>query len=441
MVTRRTTLLAGALLALLAVALYAPTARHGFVNLDDDAYVVLNPRVNAGLRAANVAWAFTGTACSNWHPLTWISHMLDVQLYGLMPRGHHLTNVALHAANTVLLLLLWRGLTGSLWRSALVAALFAVHPLHVESVAWIAERKDLLSTLLGLLAALAYLGHLRRPRPVAHALALCLFALALMAKPMLVTLPLLLLVLDVWPLGRLGGPAGRRAALRRLVVEKAPWAALSLGSAAITLSVQSASGAVRPGDVFPVSERLANALVSGVAYAGAALWPARLAVYYPHPGGSLPAWQGAVAAALLAAASAAAWRAARRRPHLAAGWLWFLLSLAPVIGIVQVGTQARADRYTYLPLTGLFVALAWSLPRAARAPRSARRTAASAAAVVALLALAARIQTAYWRDSLTLLGRALDVVSDGHPGQAPPRSMLLLFNLEIGRASCRERVS
>jgi len=425
------------LLILLVLGIYGQTAGFDFINLDDDVYVVLNPRVNTGLSPGTIAWAFTGTAGGNWHPVTWLSHMLDVQLFGLAPRGHHLVNVLLHATNALLLLLLLQRLTGSLWRSALVAALFTAHPLHVESVAWVAERKDVLSTLLGLLAILAYLGYARKPEKARYLLALGLFTLGLMAKPMLVTLPAVLLLLDFWPLGRYGGigaaprnAGGRgRVPLGRLLGEKIPFVVLALGSGIITLGVQSRGGAVKSTDLFSLQDRLANALVAYVSYIGDMLWPTGLAVYYPHPAGSLPAWAGMAAAGVLGLVCAAVLQQAGRRPHLAVGWFWYLATLVPVIGFIQVGTQARADRYTYLPLTGLFIALAWSLPRPRRGAARAYAFAVLAAMAVGLLALGARVQTGYWKDSVTLLSHALDVVSGGRPTQAPPRSMLLYFNL------------
>lgn len=435
--TQARRLLVNLLLILLALAIYGQTANHDFINLDDDRYVVLNPKVNTGLIPGNIAWAVTGTASSNWHPLTWLSHMLDVELFGLAPRGHHLVNVLLHTTNALLLFLLFQRLTGSLWRSALVAALFTAHPLHVESVAWVAERKDLLSTLLGLLTIHAYLQYVRKPGKSRYLPALLLFALGLMAKPMLVTLPVVLLLLDFWPLGRFGGTGsalravdGRdRGSISRLLGEKIPFTVLALASSIITLNVQRGSGAVKSTDLFTVPDRLTNAFVAYVSYIGDVLWPAGLAVYYPHRAGSLPAWSGAAAAALLGLVCVIALRQAGRRPHLLMGWLWYLVTLVPVIGLIQVGTQARADRYTYLPLTGLFVAVAWSLPRPRQGRLRASALAALAALTVGLFACSARIQAGYWKDSITLLSHALDVVSGGHPAQAPPRSMILYFNL------------
>ena len=418
-------------LALIAANLivFASVWHHDFVNYDDDQYVTTNPVVARGLTWHGVSWAFTTGYAVNWHPLTWLSHMLDVQLYGLDPGPHHLTNLLLHIASTLLLFGLLHRMTGALGRSAFVAGLFAVHPLHVESVAWVAERKDVLSTLFWMLTLWAYVEYVRRPAASRSAvrrysLVLLFFALGLMAKPMLVTLPFVLLLLDFWPLGRVRmgpNPAGGWALSReewartvRLAWEKLPLLALAAVSSVVTFFIHYRRG----GDVIslgrvPLNLRVANALVSYVAYIGKMFWPARLAVFYPYPHSVPGLW---IAGALLAlvAISVAVIRAGPRRPYLLVGWLWYLGTLVPVIGLIQVGDQAMADRYTYVPLIGLFIMVAWGVPDLlARWPLRLSRIALPSAAVLVILACAisARGQLQYWQDSTTLWTHALAVTT------------------------------
>jgi protein O-mannosyl-transferase len=410
---RGRTILVVLALAALTVAVYAPVGHFDFVQLDDPAYVTENPNVLGGLTLEGLSWAFTTGHAANWHPVTWLSHMLDVQLFGVAAGAHHLTSLALHAANTLLLFGLLVLLTGALWRSALVAALFAVHPLHVESVAWVAERKDVLSTFFMLLTLWAYAGFVRhvgpaataggatagRSRRVYYALMLVVFALGLMAKPMLVTLPFVLLLLDVWPLERLN-PAWPR------VREKLPLFVMAAASSIVTFVVQQRGGAVTPFEVHPFSLRLQNAVVSVVAYLRDALWPAGLTVLYSFPS-AVPPEQVAISLAVLAVVSLAAYRLARREPYLLVGWLWYLGTLVPVAGLVQVGVQARADRYTYVPLIGVFIMVAWGLAAlVGRRPRL--RMVVSAAAIGAIVgcAVTARVQAGYWTDSVALWTRA-----------------------------------
>lgn len=391
--------------ALLALALvgavlvtFGGVLGHDFVNYDDDLYVTRNPAVQRGVGLESLRWAFTTGVAANWHPLTWLSHQLDWTLWGPAPGGHHATSLALHAANTLLVFVVLDRLTGAPWRSALVAALFGLHPLHVESVAWVAERKGVLSTLFWLLATLAWAGWARRGGAGRYALVAGALALGLLAKPMVVTLPFTLLLLDWWPLGRW---ACARAAWP-LVREKLPLFALVAASAVVTWTVQQAGGAVTT--TLPLATRLGNALVVWVAYLGKALWPVGLSPIYPHPG-ARPSLAVLAAALLLAAITALAVVQRRRRPHLLVGWLWYLGTLVPVIGLVQVGATAMADRYTYVPLLGIFVALAWSLP----ARPEPRLVGAAAVVVLALLGVRARDQAAVWRDSTTLFTHALAV--------------------------------
>ena len=396
-------------LAAATLAAYAPALRGEFIDAYDDAdYVFDNPRVKAGPTWAGVGWAFARSHAANWHPLTWISHMIDCGIWGLDSRGHHLSSLLLHALNSVLLLLALDRMTGRTWRAALVAALFALHPLHVESVAWISERKDLLSTLFWLLAILAWVRYARRPGAGRYATVVVLHLLALLSKPMPVTLPFTLLLLDFWPLGRLSldSPTLRRDA-SRLVAEKLPLLALSAASSAVTYLVQSAAGAVTFLESLPFPARVANAVVSYAKYLVLAAWPRELAPFYPYPEGGIPPWEVAASALFLAAVTVAVLLAARTKPWLAFGWLWYVGTLVPVIGIVQVGLQSMADRYTYVPLVGIFVAVVWGagdLARRWRVPPAFR----SAAVLVLLLSLAvaARREAGTWHDSVTLFSRS-----------------------------------
>jgi tetratricopeptide (TPR) repeat protein len=396
----------------LAVALYWPALGHDFVRYDDPDYVLNNPHVLAGLTAPGFAWAMTSFEASNWHPLTWLSHMLDCQLVGVAPGGHHRTSVLLHAANVTLLFLVLLAMTGALWRSAFVAALFAVHPLNVESVAWVAERKNVLCTLFGLLAIAAYLRYVRQPGPGRLALVAAALALGLMAKPMLVTLPLLLLLLDYWPLARWapGRPAWP------LLREKLPLLALSAASALVTLAAQ--RPALRAVDEAPFDARVANAVVAYGKYVALTLWPARLAFFYPHAWSALAPESIAAASVFLLAVTAAVFRLRRTAPHLAVGWLWYLASLVPVIGLVQVGAQAMADRYAYIPAIGLFVAIVWGVADVAgRWPGGRRVAGALGLCAILALAVASRRQLAYWQDSFTLAEHAVAVTTDNYVAQ------------------------
>ena len=416
-------------LLLLAVGLvFGQTGRYEFVNLDDDQYVYENPQVAHGLTAEGVVWAFTNSRGDNWVPLTWISLMLDCQLYGLKAGGYHLTNVLLHAATAVLLFFVLQRMSGRTWPSVLVAALFAVHPLHVESVAWIAERKDVLSGLCFVLTLGAYVRFVRGPFLWRHyLLLLVIFALGLMAKPMLVTLPVLLLVLDYWPLGRMsaspspphcnrealiGGTdfrqaeVGRFSTLRRLVLEKIPLLILVAVFCLVTVWAQGKALASRSN--LALSWRIANGLVSYVAYLVEFFYPVGLAAYYPHPEHHLPMWKTFGALVVLACISSAAVKWRRRFPYLLVGWLWYLGMLVPVIGIVQVGSQAMADRYTYLPQIGLYIALAWGAADACRSWPSRRWVCGVASALMLVLFMGcAWRQTTFWRDSEVLWVRDL----------------------------------
>ena len=416
---RRTTIpLIGLLLFLGTLALYYHALQNGFVNYDDPNYVTSNWHVQQGLTSRGVAWAFTATAEANWHPLTWLSHMLDVQSFGLGAAGHHAQSILWHALNVVLLFLLLAKATGFVGRSALVAGLFAVHPLNVESVAWVAERKTVLCTFFLLLALAAYGWYAKKPRVGRYLLVALFFALALMAKPMAITLPFMLLLVDFWPLRRFP-----RTSLSKLVLEKIPLLALSAASAAITLYAQRAGGAVGLIEALPLAMRVKNAIYSYLIYVEKTVWPSRLAVFYPHPEGSLALWRVIVAAAVLAVITALFWHFRERR-YLLAGWLWFLGTLIPVIGIVQVGRQAWADRYAYFPVWGLLVIAVWLLAEAAaRIKLSLAAQVAIASAVLLGYSVAAHIQMGYWRDSYSLFTHAIQApdanpVAEGNLGSA-----------------------
>lgn len=407
----------GTLLLVVTATAYSSVLSHGFV-WDDGDYILRNRHVATGLSLENIRWAFTSFSNFNWHPLTWITHQADVTLFGLKPAGHHLVNLLLHLANTALLLLALRGLTGHLGRSFFVAALFAVHPMHVESVAWVAERKDVLSAFFWMLTLLSYLRYVRKPNLSRYLPVLFSFAAGLMAKPMLVTLPFVLLLLDAWPLDRAHRrPAGTGPGHKtpfspwtRLAAEKAPLFALSAISCLITYFAQARGGAVAALEILSFGSRLANASVSYVKYLGAMIWPTRLTFFYPYPTAGIPAWTVAGSVFLLACFAALAVFLRRRHPAVATGWLWYLGTLVPVIGIVQIGFQAMADRYTYLPFIGSFMAAAWGLP--ALLPRRLRRRSVAVLAAGALIATCAILtwrQVQHWRSNFDLYTHALAV--------------------------------
>jgi tetratricopeptide (TPR) repeat protein len=397
---------------------YASVRNHPLVNYDDPAYVGENAMVHGGLSAEGLAWAFTTDTQMNWHPLTWLSHMLDVQLFGMNLGMHHLTNLFFHIVNTLLLFWVFYRMTESSWRSAFVAALFGVHPAHVQSVAWVSERKDVLSTLFWLLTMLAYVAYARKPEWKRYLLVFAALALGLMAKPMLVTLPLILLLLDFWPLHRKG-------TLPRLILEKVPLMVLVAASSVVTFLVQS-QGAVAKLENAPVGLRLQNALQSYLAYIGKMFWPADLALIYPYRF-QVPAWQTITACIVLAGITFLAIWIARRRPYVFVGWAWYVVSLIPVIGLIQVGVQSMADRYTYIPYIGLFVAIAWMIPKhPAFAP--------AGIAVLVLLAIAARNQADLWRSSITLWRHTVNVTVDN------PHARANLGNELLGQGRREEAV-
>lgn len=408
------------LLILLSLAVYYPARSHGWVNYDDNVYVTDNEHVKDGLTWDTVTWAMGTYEAGNWHPVTWLSHALDVQLYGLEPAGHHETNLLLHAANAALLFLILLSATGYAGRSLLVAALFAVHPINVEPVVWVAERKTVLSMLFFLLALGAYQHYAAKPNTLRYLAVAVMFALGLMSKPQIITFPCVLLLWDYWPLKRMSfgevGPPGAagdgRFGQKRvvaLVAEKLPLFCIAGASAAITMQAQGAGGSVMSLGAVPLSLRLSNAIVSYVRYLGKAFWPMRLAPMYPHPGNLLRGWQVYAALLVLLGITMLVYEERQRR-YLVVGWLWFLGTLVPMIGLVQVGRQAMADRYAYLPLIGIFIMICWGVADWVEAKRVPTVVLAVAGVVIVLaLSVVARRQIGYWADNLVLWRHTIEV--------------------------------
>jgi len=406
--------LAPALALLAALPYLAAGLGPTFLPLDDPTYITLNPIVRQGLSLPGLRWALTTYYADNWHPLTWLSHMMDVSVFGMDPRGHHAVGLALHAMGTATIFVALFRMTGAPLRSAFVAALVGVHPLHVESVAWVAERKDVLSGLLFALVLLAYERYARHPGAGRYLTVALLLALGLMSKATLVAAPAVLLLLDFWPLGRLPGGSSLRGLLSSLpILEKIPLLALAVVCAVPTVLAHQTGGTLPSLDALPPSLRASNAAVAATTYLFQSVWPTKLAIFYPFPLDGHPWWWSAAAAAMLAAISAAALSLRRSRPYLACGWFWYLALLVPVSGLVQTGLQAHADRYTYLSLTGIFLLAAWGLPGMAGGLR--HRTAvlgAGAGAALALLAALTTAQSARWHDPEALFSHALAVTSD-----------------------------
>ena len=409
-------------LVLATLTVYWQVRNYSFVVYDDGLYITDNQHVRAGLNIENIFWAFSNTCSSNWHPLTWISHMLDVQLYGMNPGSHHMTNVLFHIVNSMLLFIVFKRMTGRIWQSGLIAVLFALHPLHVESVAWVAERKDVLSTFFWMLTMYSYVLYAEYPGIKRYLSVLLFFLLGLMAKPMLVTLPFVLLLLDYWPLRRFqfsqSGDdninSNRCSDAIKLIYEKTPFFALSVASSIITFLAQKNEGTVGSLESFPIAVRFSNAFVSYVKYIVKLIWPFHLSVFYPHPG-KLPGWQVAGACILLIAISLLAIRASKKQPWFAVGWIWYIGTLIPVIGIVQVGLQAMADRYTYVPLIGLFIIIAWGVPELITELHHKWLAFTIVAAIILSTLMAATwLQVGYWANSITLFKHALDVTNNSY---------------------------
>ena len=458
--TRYYSLMICAVLVIMNITLFGPVRNHEFINLDDNVYITENAQVREGITPRGILWAFTSIEGCNWHPLTWISHMIDVQLFGLNPAGHHLVNVLFHIANSILLFLVLRKITAALWPSAFVAVLFAVHPLHVESVAWAAERKDVLSTFFWMLTMGAYAFYAARPDLKKYLITLGLFALGLMAKPMLVTLPFVLLLLDFWPLKRwntqegLSRPASRSLDISEtsrkknkkdkpkapssppkektfytthtqkslyLLQEKIPFFVLAGLSCTITLIAQFKGGAAATIGEIPLMPRLENALVSYLLYIQKMFWPTDLAIFYPYEK-VIPPWQFIGAALLVAAITYISIRFRKNQPWLAVGWFWYLGTLIPVLGLIQVGKQAMADRYTYIPLIGLFFVVTWGIPALLEKYALKKILSAASISVVIIFSFLTFRQVSFWKDDFTLFGHAL---------QSTPENYLAHCNLGL----------
>jgi Tfp pilus assembly protein PilF len=437
-------------LSITTIAVFWQVGNHEFISFDDNDYVTENRYVQDGLTLKGIVWAFSGPHAHNWHPLTWLSHMLDCQLFGLKPGRHHLVNLLFHVANTLLLFLVLHRMTKALWQSAFVAGLFALHPLHVESVAWVAERKDVLSTFFWMLTMGAYVYYVEHPGYKRYLLVFVFFLLGLMSKPMLVTLPFVLLLLDFWPLKRLHkAKSGARIAaarsqparrgkkkqksrqplqkdtpqkmaavktlalwpeIRPLLKEKIPFFVVTILFCFITIYAQ--HRVVKPMELYPLGLRIANALISYVSYIGKMLWPVKLSIFYPYVGVALLSWQAVSAILVIMVTTYVTIRAARSFPYLIVGWLWYLGTLIPVIGLVQVGLQSMADRYTYVPLIGVFIMIAWGAPEILNRWRYGRFALASAAVVILLACMIMTyVQIGFWRNSIALYEHAIEVTS------------------------------
>lgn len=414
--THRKTTVALLCLALvfIVLAVYIQVGNHSFINLDDNAYVTNNPHVASGITVQNVVWAFTSVDAYNWHPITWLSHMADVRFFGMNPGGHHITSVVIHTISSLLLFLLLLRLTGALWQSLFVAAMFALHPLHIQSVAWVAERKDVISGFFWFLTLLLYAKYVEKQKTTLYVLTILSFILGLMSKPMLVTLPLVMLLLDFWPLERFryeGDKHHNSGRAIALIKEKIPFFVCSIFSGVVTIYAQGKGGAIAASDMTSLWLRFENAMTAYVKYIGKTIWPHDLALFYPFPL-SIPLWQAICSLLILILFSALAIRARRHSPYVLAGWLWFVITLMPVIGLIQVGGHSMADRYTYIPLTGLFIVAAWGVPDLMKGMRHQRRiTALIAATVVITSAILTWQQLAYWRDSVSLFRHTLQVTS------------------------------
>lgn len=420
------------LLALVTLALYNPVTHHPFVNYDDDRYVTENPHVRQGLTGETMVWALASTEQANWHPLAWMSHALDYSLFHLNPAGHHFTSILLHAVNVVLLYLLLMWATGRLGPSLFVAVLFAIHPMNVESVAWIAERKNVLCTFFFLLTLWSYGWYVRKPGWKRYLVVFVFFAAGLASKPMVITLPFVLLLLDYWPLNRVAGTTNGTnpsSTWPRLALEKVPLLVLSAASAMITVVAQQAGGSIRTTAEFSFGVRIANAIYAYAMYLWKMLWPARLAPLYPHPGNSLAGWKVLVAGLALLLITACVWRF-RARQYLVVGWLWFLGTLVPVIGLVQVGEAAMADRYAYIPLIGIFVMIAFGIANCSEQKNFSRWLAIPALAALVPLAFATHRQIGYWQSNYDLWSHTLAVTKNNFVAEDNLGGALILEDKE-----------
>jgi len=406
------------LLSVATFIAYMQVLNYGFITFDDTQYLTSNWNIKTGLTKESIIWAFSTSYASNWHPVTWLSHMLDYELYEMEPFGHHLTSLIFHITNTLLLFGVLLKMTGALWRSGLVAVLFAVHPINVESVAWISERKNVLSTFFLLLTLWAYVRYVNKKNAGNYLLVVLFLVLGLMSKPMLVTLPFLLLLLDFWPLNRFS-----EARPTRLILEKIPLFIIIIGSCVATFIAQRSGGAIRSSEFSSLHFRITNALVSYFEYLRNMLWPSGLSVFYPHLGNALPFWKPLACTIVLVVFTMWVVKGIRRFPYLAVGWFWYLGTLVPVIGIVQVGEQAMADRYAYVPLIGIFIAIAWSLPEQIKAGKE-KLFPILTGLVISLLIALTWVQVSHWKNGITLFKHAINVTNKKYLGVATIHAFL-----------------
>ena len=416
------------LLGVLILVVYSKVQYHEFVNYDDGRYITENKHIK-DFSKENFIWAFTQSHSANWHPVTWLSHMLDVQLYGLNPRGHHLTSLALHIANSLLLFLVFARMTGSIWRSCFVASLFAFHPINIESVAWASERKSVLSTFFWLLTTWTYINYVQKRNLARYSMVVLFFALGLMSKPMLVTLPFVFLLLDYWPLKRFeitnlkrifsGGTQSQienKKKLLNLIFEKIPLLLLVVGSCIVTIFAQKSWGAVVSIDIVPLATRISNALVSYLEYLGKMVWPKGFSVFYPYPVDASYMWKGLASGFVITAISITILRLIKKAPYLFVGWFWYLGTLIPVIGLVQVGQQAMADRYAYVPLIGIFIIIAWGLPNLLpNYPCRKKLLSVLTGIFFSVLIILTSVQLQYWENSVKLFEHAIEVTEKKYP--------------------------
>ncbi len=398
---------------------YLQVKNHAFLNYDDVGYVTENSHVQSGLNLKNIFWAFSSTSSGIWHPLTWLSHMLDCQIYGMKSGWHHITNLLFHTANTLILFIIFRKMTSKLWQSAFIAIMFALHPIHVESVAWVSERKDVLSTFFWILTIWSYVKYVEYPRISRYMLVILFFILGLMSKPMLVTLPFVLLLLDYWPLGRFRfgysdncNKSQKILSTMSIILEKIPFLFFSAALSVVAIFTQNKEGALAPLDVYSLKVRIANALVSYINYIGKMLWPSKLAILYPHQV-NLPWWKVTVASLLLALISFLVIIAIRKKPYIIVGWLWYIGTLIPVIGLVQIGGQSMADRYTYIPLIGLFIIIGWGTPELVARWRYRKILLFTTSTIVILILMTITWkQVKHWKNNITLFENTLKVTSN-----------------------------
>ncbi|MEK9627592.1 MAG: tetratricopeptide repeat protein [Nitrospinota bacterium] len=420
-------------LAVSTFGVYSQIQGHEFINFDDPIFITENSNLKKGLTRESIIWAFTNTSDQNWIPLTWISHFLDYQIFGLNPGGHHLTNLLLHIANVLILFLVLFRITGGIWQSGFVAALFALHPLNVESIAWVAERKNVLSTFFCLLTLGAYSYYVCKPEVKRYLLVVLCFILGLMSKPMLVTLPFVLLLLDYWPLGRLKNEnkndspalAENPVSFYSLIFEKLPLFFISIGGSIATYIIQKSGGAVNSSELLPLQERFVNALVSYIKYLEMMVWPQKLAILYPHSYPALSLWKGLACAVILVCITIAVIKKVEQKPYFAIGWFWYLGTLVPVIGIVQVGVQAMADRYAYVPLIGIFIMVAWGIPELLAKLRQKRKILIILTGLyIPILMVVTWNQVGHWKSSITIFGHTIKVLDTKHPDFSKVHNLL-----------------